>query len=599
MLAGVFLTGAPTIGSAQTSTPLLSLPFEGTLVGDDGETPFKAINVEFFPAPGGQGVRVMDGGALEYGIEDNIDPSGGMVDVWLQKKWDNSFLSHFIFLAGIQGDNVVELNKDQNHYLRFLTCSNGLFAGVSWSTSSWAMDSWHHIQGYWNENGVFLCVDGEFVGMNDKGGNYKPPTRLDATIRVGSYSEVGALWSDMVIDSVVVYGPAIVPPGIPTPTPAEPTPTPTEPPPSIDLSAHIEPSGPKTLDNLECDAEVQDFEGYPGFDFTYRWFRDGVELTEPVIVGDEVYEATSPVLSHHFTAKNQAFRCVVRAATWETGGTVFAETETAPVTILNSTPTAPVVEIRPPEPVPGEDLGINILAYSTDPDGDEVLYRIDWYESEDGGETWVRKVELMNLAFISGIYLQEGDLWRVEVTPYEVAAAKTDSIAAMEEGEPGWDQVYVGYNSDPVVTVTFADEGDTVAMPNARILWSAVDPDGDPVTVDLYYDSDGVEGGSVLIASGLAAAGSIDWEAPAAAKGMPGLDLSGDGSIGPDDLFLFSKRWRADPPGLGYRIFARAYDSNGAMGEAFSEGSVIVPEEMPCDASSLVDLRSRWRTGTP
>jgi hypothetical protein len=610
MLAGFLVTGGPAMASADASPPLLSLEFEGTLVGSDSETPFKAINVEYFPAPGGQGVRVMDGGALEYGIEDNIDPSGGMVDIWLQKKWDNSFLSHFIFLAGIQGDNVVELNKDQNHYLRFLTCSNGSFAGVSWSTSGWEMDSWHHIQGYWNENGVYLYVDGEFVGMNDRGGSYQPPARLDATIRIGSYSEVGALWSDMVIDSVTVYGPGAEPPPGPTPVPTETpivvptetptvTPTPTDTPPSFEVFAHIEPPEPKTLDDLECLAEVMDFEGYPGFDFSYRWFRDGEELTEPVMVGDEVLEATSSVLSHHFTTKNQALHCVVRATAWETGGTVFAEAGTAPVAIRNSTPTAPVVEIRPPEPVPGEDLGINIVTYSTDPDGDEVDYRIEWYESEDGGETWIFKTELTDLAFISGIYMQEGDLWRVVVTPYEVPAAKPESAAAVEEGEPGWDQVYIGYNSDPVVTVGFEQAGNVVAMPDARILWSAVDPDGGPVTVDLFYDTDGTEGGSILIASGLDAAGSIDWVAPASGKGMPGLDLSGDGSIGPDDLFLFAKRWEADPPGPGYRIFARAYDANGAMGEAFSEGSVIVPDEMPCDAGSLADLRRQWRTGTP
>jgi hypothetical protein len=353
------------------------------------------------------------------------------------------------------------------------------------------------------------------------------------------------------------------------------------------------------MDDLECVTEVLDFENYPGYDFSYRWFRNGVEMTEPLEIASDVFESTGPVLSHEFTAKNETYFCVARADAWGTGGVVWAEAVTAPVTIHNSTPTAPVVEIRPPEPIPGEDLGINILTYSTDPDGDEVLYRIDWYESVDGGETWLHKIELTGSAFISGIYLQEGDLWRAEVTPYEVVPAKADSAVAVEEGEPGWDQVYVGHNSDPVVTVTFAEEGNITAMPDARIFWSALDPDGDPVSVDLFWDADGLEGGSVLIAEGLDASGTIDWEVPVTGKGTPGMDLSGNGAIGPEDFFLLANRWNADPAGPKYRIFARAYDSNGAMGKAFSEGCVIAPESLPCNPDAVLRLRAEWHRVSP
>jgi hypothetical protein len=186
--------------------PLLALDFEGTLAGASGEVPLDAQNVGFDVAPDGFGARVGTDGTLQYELYRNITPVSGMVDVWLQRKWDSSFLSHFIFSAGDQYTNLVELNKDQNHYLRFLTSRDGDTTNISYLISGWAMDSWHHIRAVWNHTGMFLYVDGDLVGSNNDGGSFRPPSTLDAPIYIGSHSEVPQTWSDWVIDSLTVYG---------------------------------------------------------------------------------------------------------------------------------------------------------------------------------------------------------------------------------------------------------------------------------------------------------------------------------------------------------------------------------------------------------
>lgn len=227
--------------AAFDQAPLLCLDFEGSLQGSQREEPIIAENVGFLSSPEGQGVRTFEGGTLHYCAEGNIDHGGGAIEIRLQKLWDPSPLSHFIFVAGVERENGLEFNKDQLHNLRFITWRDGRECGAACSTRGWEAGSWHDIRGEWGKDGVFLYVDGELVASNNKRGTYQPPRRLVSPIRIGCHPTVGVKWSDMVIDRVVVSGPGVVQaadpapestrPGMrrvgPTPTPVpEVTPTP-------------------------------------------------------------------------------------------------------------------------------------------------------------------------------------------------------------------------------------------------------------------------------------------------------------------------------------------------------------------------------------
>ncbi len=65
-------------------------------------------------------------------------------------------------------------------------------------------------------------------------------------------------------------------------------------------------------------------------------------------------------------------------------------------------------------------------------------------------------------------------------------------------------------NSPPTVSVVYPASGDVVSG-NVNIQWNASDPDGDPLTVDLYYSNDGGNTWNT-IATGEANDGSYTWD---------------------------------------------------------------------------------------
>lgn len=360
---------------------------------------------------------------------------------------------------------------------------------------------------------------------------------------------------------------------------------------TVQFTASIVPALPRTMDDLHCAVDAEQSLA-PG-DLAYRWFRNGTLLTEPKNVNNVILPVDGPSLSRWFTAKNETYYCSVDFDT----GSGLMTVNTLPVTIQNTPPTAPVVEIRPATPRAGQDLGINILVYSQDADNDPIKYAIRWYESENGGLTWVHKVELDDNPFISGsVYIEEGDLWRVEVIPYEDTggffAKSGDALAASVVGDIGWDLVYIGENARPILTITNPGAGGALAEPAVTIRWTAQDSDGDPIAVDLYYDEDGVKGGEILIAEGLPAEGDLSWTPPLTA--LPtGLDQNGDLYLDHRDLFHMAAGWQASPTG-GVHIFGRARDSKGAIGEAFSPGPAFAADSALLTAESLMAARERW-----
>jgi len=364
---------------------------------------------------------------------------------------------------------------------------------------------------------------------------------------------------------------------------------------NVTVSAAVEPALPYTLDDLQCAVEFDNLGGYPNLDWSYRWFKNGSEITEPMQAGDIILPVTGTLLSHLYTAKGDTFYCLVRV----TDGIATLDTPTAAVTIQNSPPPAPVVQILPPNPHAGQSLGVDILVYSVDPDGDTVAYRTRWYESTDDGETWVHKVEHDNQPSVDGIYIQEEDLWRVEITPYEVASGSNKAVRAVQQlatGEIGWDQVFVGLNSLPTITVLVPDSNDVYALPSVNIRWKAEDADDEKISVDLFYGADPTSYNMKPIATGLSAEGHYLWTPPGQTEASLSPDLSGNGKIDSEDFFLFADGWKSGSP--RYYIFARAWDEKKAKTDARSEGTVIISTDYPGDADALLRMIRGWHRST-
>jgi hypothetical protein len=83
--------------------------------------------------------------------------------------------------------------------------------------------------------------------------------------------------------------------------------------PAVNVTAWIEPSVPRTRDDLQCIAEAEPIgEGEtPPLEWACRWFRNGEELTRGMEVSGVYHPVTGPTLSHVFTRRTTSFpvRC--------------------------------------------------------------------------------------------------------------------------------------------------------------------------------------------------------------------------------------------------------------------------------------------------
>jgi hypothetical protein len=213
------------------------------------------------------------------------------------------------------------------------------------------------------------------------------------------------------------------------------------------LTAWIEPEQPTTPDDLICQTaltdgmEISSAWGELTGAWAYRWFRNGT-LLDDLAEGDG-----EPIVSNLLTAKNETWFCVAHYSQDD----LYLEAQTQIVTIANSTPSAPVFRFLPEQPTPDTGLAAWIVEESTDADGDEVVYLIEWFESQGGG-AWHRRPELSGSPppyydqgepEVSHLYTQAGERWKVTITPLEVPSVKpiTALRSSREKGvEQDWPQ---------------------------------------------------------------------------------------------------------------------------------------------------------------
>jgi hypothetical protein len=163
------------------------------------------------------------------------------------------------------------------------------------------------------------------------------------------------------------------------------------------------------------------------------------------------------------------------------------------ITILDSPPTQPLVEIRPTTPTANNNLIAYITRYSVDPDTDDsVGYYFQWYVSSNGGTTFTHKAELDGSPMVAKEYIQTGEVWKFICTPYEKIPMKPDlekaaSAAAPLQGNFGWNQVYVGNNKIPSLTIKSCHAATYNNTVRYTIKWAYNDPEGQSCKVQFYW----------------------------------------------------------------------------------------------------------------
>jgi hypothetical protein len=190
---------------------------------------------------------------------------------------------------------------------------------------------------------------------------------------------------------------------------------------------------------------------------TYRhdWTVNG----KPVSSMSGQARLTSPALRKHDR---------VRVLVTPFDGDLAGPPATADCDVANTPPTAPVAGLEPAEPKSSSGVSVAIRKPSADRDGDPVSYRYAWKrdgvaDSHDG-------------AAIPGGVLRHGEVWRVEVTPFdgEDAGERVTLQTVVQNTPPPTPAVAVA----PAAPVT----GESIACEA-----SAPDHDADRESIEVRY----------------------------------------------------------------------------------------------------------------
>jgi hypothetical protein len=240
----------------------------------------------------------------------------------------------------------------------------------------------------------------------------------------------------------------------------------------ITPSVSIEPSNPTTIDDLI--ASIEDCS-----DCRYRWFKNG-GLQE---------DLTGEHVSSEFTVKGEEWNVLVTSLAEDGVEGLPGESM---VTILNSAPEAPKLEIPVEEYVGSADLICEIEVESTDVDGDTVDYILSW--SVDG-DPWSGTVEtlLIDGDTIAQDGLSPDQVWECTATPFDgeeygATAAVSVTVACPDVDGDGYaDDACGGTDCDDTDASLNRDDADSDG-------YSTCDGDCDDVDANLNLsdaDNDG------------------------------------------------------------------------------------------------------------
>lgn len=130
---------------------------------------------------------------------------------------------------------------------------------------------------------------------------------------------------------------------------------------------------------------------------SYQWMVNGIA----------VGQSTSTLDGTTYFEKNDTVRVSVTPTDGSDEGLAVVSD---PVSVVNTPPTAPVVEVSPTRPVEGEDkLRCTVQTDSSDADGDAVSYTYAW--SVDGADAG------NSSSTVSKASTQQGETWECAVTP--------------------------------------------------------------------------------------------------------------------------------------------------------------------------------------
>ena len=178
-------------------------------------------------------------------------------------------------------------------------------------------------------------------------------------------------------------------------------------------SVTLSPSTVYTSDTLTATVVSSDADG-DSLTTSYAW-----------TVGGSLVSATSATLSGaSYFSKGQAVYVTVTA----NDGTTSTALTSSSVTVSNTAPTAPVVEVTPADAVSGDDLTCTVTTASTDVDGDALTYSFAW---DVDGVDYTSATDSATDSVVDGADVGGDETWTCEVVAGDgtgTSGVGTDSV---------------------------------------------------------------------------------------------------------------------------------------------------------------------------
>jgi hypothetical protein len=186
---------------------LLSVPFDGSVNGENGDTATVAEGVLF----NGDSVEFTNEARVIFPAEGNVESANGTISFDLTPRWSGTDPSSNSFLQIRDGEdaaNSLQIVKDLGNLHFTLTDWRGIASDISVPITDWLPGDQHHIDATWTGSEIKLYVDNVWVGSAEvrRGMRFGD----DAAIQVGSvgsiYGGAGGLIGDLQIRGSALSG---------------------------------------------------------------------------------------------------------------------------------------------------------------------------------------------------------------------------------------------------------------------------------------------------------------------------------------------------------------------------------------------------------
>jgi len=167
---------------------VLTLNFNNTLGGVEGESPSMQSGINYNNAILGQGVILDNQAELSYLSNSNIRFSEGTIEAVIKTNWNgNDNVNHTLFSWGQGGGILIE--KDVNGYFKIIVnrygqASAGNEIATAFSIDDWVANDWKHIAVTWSSTLIELYINGS--KKNQESTNYALPPISANSFFIGS-----------------------------------------------------------------------------------------------------------------------------------------------------------------------------------------------------------------------------------------------------------------------------------------------------------------------------------------------------------------------------------------------------------------------------